>query len=75
VYLLNTSHKNNRIFRIGAGMKRIIIKFTDSLDYICVEADEFHEDKNFIKAYKGNELVAMADMGVIKTAYLTEQKD
>jgi hypothetical protein len=56
-------------------MKKIIVKFTDSLDYICIEADEFHEDKNFIKAYKGNELVAMADMSVVKTAYLTEQKD
>ena len=56
-------------------MKKVIIKFTDSLDFINVEADEFHEDKNFVKAYKGNELVAMVDTSVIKMAYITEQKE
>ncbi len=56
-------------------MSRVIIKFNDTNQYINVDADEFHEDGNFIKAYKGNELVAIADVSVIKTAYITEQKD
>ena len=56
-------------------MARVIIKFNDTNQYINADADEFHEDGNFIKAYKGSELVAMADVGFVKVAYITEQKD
>lgn len=56
-------------------MKKLIIKFNESNDYICVSADEFHEDGNFIKAYKNNELVALVDINALKAAYITEQKE
>ncbi len=56
-------------------MSRVIIRFNDDNQYINTEATEFHEDGNFIKAYNGNELVAMCDIGVVKVAYITEQKD
>lgn len=56
-------------------MTRVIIKFNDTSQFVNLEATEFHEDGNFIKAYKGNELVAMCDISVVKVAYLTEQKE
>lgn len=56
-------------------MTRVIIRFNDTNQYVNLEATEFHEDGNFLKAYKGNELVAMADIGVVKVAYITEQKE
>ncbi len=56
-------------------MTRVIIKYTDTDQYINVEAEEFHEDGNFIKAYNHNELVAIADINFVKTAYITEQKE
>lgn len=56
-------------------MTRVVILFNDSDFYVNLEASEFHEDGKFIKAYNGNELVAMSDISVVKAAYLTEQKD
>ena len=56
-------------------MTRVIIRFKDVDQYVNLEATEFHEDGNFIKAYKGNELVAMCDISVVKIAYITEQKE
>ena len=52
----------------------MIIKFNDSLDFINVEADEFHEEGNFIKAYKRSELVAMADISCVKTAHISDRR-
>lgn len=56
-------------------MSRVTILFKDSESYVSVVADEFHEDGNFIKAYKRNELVAMIDVDYVKAAYISEQKD
>ena len=56
-------------------MTRVIIRFKDIDQYVNLEAEEFHEDGNFIKAYNHNELVAMCDISVVKVAYITEQKD
>lgn len=56
-------------------MARVTFWFNDSDNYVSIEAEEFHEDRKFLKAYsKHNELVAMFDMKIIKGAYLTEQK-
>lgn len=56
-------------------MARFIARFNDGNPYLNTEATEFHEDGNFIKAYNGNELVAMCDMSVVQVAYITEQKN
>lgn len=53
-------------------MSRVVIKLKNDKDnYVNVEAEEFHEDKGFIKAYNShNELVALADINEIRIAYL-----
>jgi hypothetical protein len=56
-------------------MKRVIIKFNDTNQFVNLEAEEFHEDGNFIKAYNHSELVAMVDISVVKVAYITEHKE
>lgn len=56
-------------------MTRVIIKFNDTNQFVNLEATEFHEDGNFLKAYRGNELVAMCDISAVKVAYITEQKE
>jgi hypothetical protein len=56
-------------------MARVTFWFNDSENYVNVEAEEFHEDGDFLKAYSSHhELIAMFDMKIIKGAYLTEQK-
>lgn len=56
-------------------MARVTFWFNDSENYVSVEAEEFHEDGNFLKAYSShNELVALFDMKIIKGAYITEPK-
>ena len=56
-------------------MARVVVRFNDGNQYINIEATEFHEDGNFIKAYNGNELIAMCDISVVQVAYITEQKN
>lgn len=56
-------------------MARVIFWFNDTKNFVNVEAEEFHEDEGFLKAYsEHNELVAMFDIKIIKGAYRTEQK-
>ena len=55
-------------------MSRVTILFNDSESYVSVVADEFHEDGNFIKAYKRNELVAMVDVKYVKAAYRSDRR-
>lgn len=56
-------------------MTRIIVWLKDSDAYVNVEAEEFHEDGNFLKAYsEHNELVAIIDKESVKCAYLTDAK-
>ena len=56
-------------------MARITFWLNDSDNYASVEAEEFHEDGDFLKAYsEHNELVAIFDKKVIKGAFLTNPK-
>lgn len=55
-------------------MARCIFWFKDNENYVNVEADEFHEDEGFLKAYLHNELVAMFLIDIVKGAYRTEGK-
>lgn len=55
-------------------MGRVIIKFNDDT-YVNAEADEFHEDGEYVKAYKKNELVVMCKTSELKLAYFTEKKN
>ena len=56
-------------------MTKVIIKFNDTKEFINVEAEEFHEDGGFIKAYKHNELVAIVDISCVRSAHISEQKE
>lgn len=57
-------------------MTRVVFWFNDSDAYVNVEAEEFHEDGDYLKAYScHNELVAMFDKKIIRGAYLVERKD
>lgn len=56
-------------------MSRVIIYldcYGDS--YINVEADEFHEDGEYIKAYNGPELVAMVRTKEVKAVWRSERE-
>ena len=56
-------------------MARVTILLNDSEQYISVEAEEFHEDECFLKAYsQRHELVAMVDIKFVKAAYQTEER-
>lgn len=55
-------------------MARCIFWFKDNENYVNVEADEFHEDDGYLKAYLHHELVAMFLVEIIKGAYRTEVK-
>ena len=56
-------------------MARVTFWFKDSDKYVSVEAEEFHEDDGYLKAYQHNELVAMFDVSITKGAYRTEEKE
>lgn len=47
----------------------------DKPNFVNINADEFHEDGEFLKAYQHNELVFITRLDNIKTAYRTEQKE
>lgn len=56
-------------------MTRCIFWFKDTENYVNIEAEEFHEDGDFIKAYDNhNELVGIFAIENIKGAYRTETK-
>lgn len=56
-------------------MSRVIIHFNDNENFINIEAEEFHEDEGFLKAYTtGHQLVAMVDVKFVKCAYQTEER-
>lgn len=55
-------------------MARCIFLFKDNDNFVNIEADEFHEDEGYLKAYLHNELVGMFLIDIIKGAYRTEQK-
>lgn len=54
-------------------MSRCVFYFCDN-NYVNIEADEFHEDEGFLKAYKHNELVGMFKIEEVKAAYRTEKE-
>lgn len=55
-------------------MARVIVKFKDTDEYVNIEAEEFHEDGEYIKAYSDhNELVGMFVITNIKTIYRSEK--
>ena len=54
-------------------MSRCIFYFNDSNNFVNLEAEEFHEDEGFLKAYKHNELVGIFKIDCIKAAYRTEK--
>ena len=56
-------------------MSRVIIYIDCCGDgYVNVEADEFHEDEGFIKAYKHSELVAMVRASEVKAVWRSERE-
>ena len=55
-------------------MARCVFWFNDNDNFVNVEADEFHEDEGYLKAYLHNELVGIFQTNVIKAAYKTEKK-
>lgn len=56
-------------------MGRATFTFIDIADFVSVEAEEIHEDGEFIKAYNNhNELVAMFRTEIIRGAYITIPK-
>jgi hypothetical protein len=61
--------------KIGGNiMARVIVKFKDTDEYVNIEAEEFHEDGEYIKAYSDhNELVGMFVINNIKTIYRSEK--
>ena len=57
-------------------MARVTFWMNDSDNFISVEAEEFHEDDGFFKAYTRNhELVAVVSTKYVKAAYRTETKE
>lgn len=54
-------------------MSRCVFYFGDN-NYVNIEADEFHEDEGFLKAYQHNELVGMFKIDEVKAAYRTERE-
>ena len=55
-------------------MARCVFYLIDSDGFVNIEADEFHEDEGFLKAYQRNELVAIFKIDCIKAAYRTEKE-
>ena len=56
-------------------MARLIVRFRKAEDkFLNVEADEFHQDGEFMKAYLHNELVAMFLPEEVRIAFLDVSK-
>lgn len=57
-------------------MARVIVRFKNTEDgYVNLEAEEFHEDGEYIKAYQKNELVGMFRTEEIRIAYRSDKND
>lgn len=56
-------------------MAKLIVRFKKEEDrFINVEADEFHQDGDYMKAYLHNELVAMFLPEEVRIAFLDVSK-
>ena len=56
-------------------MAKLIVRFKKEEDkYINIEADEFHQDGEFLKAYLHNELVAMFLPEDVRIAFIDVSK-
>lgn len=56
-------------------MARVIVRFKNADDgYVNLEAEEFHEDGEYIKAYQHNELVGMFLIEEVRIAYRSDTK-
>lgn len=53
-------------------MKRVFISFKDGT-YINTVADYLQRDDNFIIAWNGDSITAVARLELVQTAYLTEK--
>lgn len=57
-------------------MARVIVRFVNPDDgYVNLEAEEFHEDAGFIKAYQRNELVGMFRIEDVRIAYRSDKNE
>ena len=57
-------------------MARVIVRFVNSSDgYVNLEAEEFHEENGFIKAYQRHELVGMFRIEDVRIAYRSDKND
>lgn len=56
-------------------MAKCVFYFNDNDNYVNLEAEEFHEDNGFLKAYQRNELVGIFKIDCIKAAYRTEKNE
>ena len=56
-------------------MARCVFYFNDNDSYVNLEAEEFHEDGEFLKAYQKNELVGIFKTSEIKAAYRTDKNE
>lgn len=55
-------------------MARVIVRFRESADYVNLNAEEFHEDKEFFKVYNSHqELVGAFLQTEISRIYITEK--
>ena len=55
-------------------MNRATILYGDG-SFLCVEAEEMHEDGDYLKVYKAHsELSAMIKTSLVNVAYITEAK-
>lgn len=56
-------------------MARCVFWFNDSDNYVNLEAEEFHEEGEYLKAYQRNELVGIFQTSIIKAAYRTDKNE
>lgn len=57
-------------------MARVIVRFKNSDDgYVNLEAEEFHEDGEFIKAYQHHELVGLFRIEEVRIAYRSDKNN
>ncbi len=55
-------------------MQRVTILYGAD-GFLCIEAEEMHEDGEFLKVYKEHsELAAMIKTSIVNAAYMTEEK-
>ena len=58
----------------GNKMSRVVAYFKDNEGFVNIEAEEFHEDGEYIKVYSDhNELVGMFLTSIIKAIWRSEK--